>query len=73
MILKDILSEYDLKFLVDNNVDINKKYITKEDFNELFNILFKISFEDIEQGERIYDSIKDTNEYKLIKGSDISD
>ena len=72
MLLKGLLSDSDLKILSDNNIDINKKYVTREDFDELFSNLFKVSFEDIEQGERIYDIIKDSVEYKKIKGSDIN-
>ena len=73
MLLKELLSNSDLKTLNDNNIDINKKYVTREDFDELFNNLFKVSFEDIEQGERVYDSIKDSIEYKKVKGSDVND
>ena len=73
MLLKGLLSDSDLKILSDNNIDINKKYVTREDFDELFNNLFKVSFEDIEQGERVYDSIKDSIEYKKVKGSDVND
>ncbi len=72
MLLKELLSNSDLKTLNDNNIDINKKYVTREDFDKLFSNLFKVSFEDIEQGERIYDTIKDSVEYKKIKGSDIN-
>ena len=72
MLLKELLSNSDLKTLNDNNIDINKKYVTREDFDELFSNLFKVSFEGIEQGERIYDIIKDSVEYKKIKGSDIN-
>ena len=73
MLLKELLSNSDLKTLNDNNIDIYKKYVTREDFDELFNNLFKVSFEDIEQGERVYDSIKDSIEYKKVKGSDVND
>ena len=72
MLLKELLSNSDLKTLSNNNIDINRKYVTREDFDELFNNLFKVSFEDIEQGERVYDSIKDSIEYKKVKGSDIN-
>ena len=42
----------------------SKMYVTKEDFDKLFNNLFKVSFEDENQAERIYDNIKDTDAYK---------
>jgi len=64
MLLKEILNDYDIETLERNNVDVEKEYITKDDFKELFKKLFTISFNGMAQAERINDSIKDTSEYK---------
>ncbi len=64
MLLKEILNDYDIETLERNNVDVDKEYITKDDFKELFKKLFTISFNGMAQAERINDSIKDTSEYK---------
>jgi len=64
MFLKDVLDNYDISFLEKSGIDVSKIYYTKEDFDELFKKIFKISFEDENQAERIYDKIKDTNAYK---------
>ena len=64
MLLKEILNDYDVETLERNNVDVDKEYITKDDFKELFKKLFTISFNGMAQAERINDSIKDTSEYK---------
>lgn len=64
MILKDLLEKKDIEVLIENNVDVNKEYLLKEDFDELVKKIFRISFESLDQAERINDTIKDSIEYK---------
>ena len=64
MILKDLLEKNDIEVLIDNNVDVNKEYLSKEDFDELLKNIFRVSFESLDQAERINDAIKDSIEYK---------
>ena len=62
--LKNVLDSNDISFLEKSDIDVSKIYVTKDDFNELFDKLFRISFENEDQAERIYDKIKDTTAYK---------